>query len=198
MGVSGSFPQVTAASFDDVMSPFMDSHQASLERSSSAATYQLAWGQDARFMIESVLRADSVNGNAWNASAGGSIDLSVTEDVLVQYRARIDATLPADQMRASLILGVLDPSVSETILSVSEIHDTTFGVGFQRLEAEGQFMLPANRVWDFRYDMSIRAQSSSAGFQGTGSGFVEFLIIPEPQAVLLLLIGLSTRRCRRA
>jgi hypothetical protein len=62
---------------------------------------------------------------------------------------------------------------------------------------QGDIIMPAGETWVMRYSMELHTWGDTTGYLATGSGFVNFQIIPEPSTATLLLLPLAALACHR-
>ncbi|MCB9858775.1 MAG: hypothetical protein H6818_24110 [Phycisphaerales bacterium] len=183
-----------------VSNPFVTTHSRMLGNDWVSADYDFSWAEQGRFLVDASLAATATPTESTTTGVSGRIKITPTDDLVVRYRTVFDVTLPADFMIADLSFDVFDAVTHEEIHDVSASADTIFHTGDSHLADEGEFLLPANRTWDFAYLFRIINFPSAAGAQGVGNGFLEFEIIPEPATILLCapIALLLLRRTREA
>lgn len=189
LGVSIQSSNTTSTGSATVSNPYIATHHRTLGNDWVTANYDFSWAEQGRFLVNSSLAATATSLQSTLSGISGRIKITPSEDILVTYHAVFDVTLPADPMTAQLNAGILDVSTGEQIMDITESHSTLFGTGFRHLEDSGEVVVPANRTWDFTYSFDIYPHWWSAGNQGSGTGYIEFLIIPEPATLGLLLVA---------
>ncbi|HPF37735.1 MAG TPA: hypothetical protein P5081_24950 [Phycisphaerae bacterium] len=186
LSVSIQSESTTTAGSATVSNPFLTTHSRMLGDDWVSADYDFSWAQQGHFLIDTSLAATATPADLTVTSVSGRIKITPTEDLVVRYQTVFDVTLPADSMTAYFEFRVLDPINGGQANYATVSADTTFHTGFSHLHDDGEFLLPANRTWDFVYLFDLAPRPSSAGQQAVGNGFLRFDIIPEPATLALL------------
>ncbi len=195
VGVLSGFPDTDGDGNANLTLPYNATHSATVNPSTITANYDLS---NSRFLIDLTMASQATFTQRTSVGAGSFKEITPAEDILVQYDGRFDFDLPADSMTAVLGLSVAQAD-NNTVILVNEdrIHNTIFGLGPRSFEMSGEFTLPAGNTWLMSYLFRITANSSSAPFTGTGTGYLDVRFIPEPHSAILLISGGIVAMCRR-
>ena len=194
VGVTRGFPDIEGDGNANLTLPYSATHSATIEPSNITANYDLS---NTRFLIDLTMASQATFTQTTIVGASSFNDITPAEDILVQYDGRFDFDLPADSMTAVLDFAVFESDDNTVILaSEDRSHNTIFGLGPRSFEISGEFILPAGNTWLMGYLFRITSRSSSAPFTGSGSGYLDVRVIPEPHTAMLLLSGGIMASCR--
>lgn len=187
--------------FSTVQNPFQDSHSAALGISTVETAYDFAWSELAgtgSFNIQVALQVEDTLGFV---SSDGPIHFDTTEDLSFTINIAYTYDLPGGALLAGFSALVLDVDTHEYFFAVSEQdHNFDGQPASGTFTAQGSAFLPAGRSYVLDYMMHVTSYANS-GILGTGSGYIDFQITPEPATLSLLVLAaaplLLPRRRRR-
>ncbi len=201
---------VQTAAFLDVMNPFQDAHAVSLgvppAVSAASAAYDFAWSEfkgTGSFHAEGSQQAVGVASSTLFSRSSGTILVTTTSDLLVGIDATYSYDLPPDSMLTILNVDIIRQDPAGAIYSESRVDDTFLGSPASGIfTINDQVLLPGGNTYSLNYRMLIQSFAGATGVIGTGSGTVDFQLIPEPSTLWLavpggLLLLLRGRRQRR-
>lgn len=184
-----------------VQNPLETSVHAQIENSRADSSYDLAWQEQAgtgRFFTESSLVTEGVGGGTRFTISENRIRITPSTPITINVHAEYTFNLPVDHMRTDFQFVALGLTSGTVAFLNLQGFDTTMGPGADTLFMNDQFVLPPTETWHIRSTMRIDALSGTQGI-GTGSGFFDIQIVPEPNMIAVLAFGglLSSRVFRR-
>ncbi len=185
--------------FYTVQNPFQDSHAASVGNSTAEAAYDFAWSAGAgTFLVEAAHRAEFVDSAILTSSSSGRIRVFPTVDLTLGLTGAYSYGLPPDMMMARFQMAVVDDDTSETLFFDLQQDDSFNGYpAAGTFTIDGEITLPAGHSYSLRYTMRIDSWTGPPAVFGSGTGFVNFQLIPEPATATLLLLPAAVLVCRR-
>ena len=206
IGINAGFPNIVGSSFNQVQSPFAASQSVALPNpplSSVYATYDFEFDENAglgRFLIESSMIADGVptGTSIATVSSSSSIVVAPMVPITIAVHAEYAFNLPGDPLRTTFQFGSVGVNTGVIAFNELRIFSTTMGTGAGTFTIDGEFILPPTDSWELIALMNIQAFSGSQGHFGTGSGFFDIRIIPEPAALTLVIWPMLLLRRRRS
>jgi hypothetical protein len=185
--------------FYNVQNPFQNSHAVSVGDSTSEASYDFAWSpHTGTLLVEAAHQAEFVDSATLVSSSSGSIDVFASVDLTLGLTGAYTYDLPPDSMLARFQMAVLDLDTSETLFVDTQVDDTFDGYpAAGTFTIDGEVTLPAGHSYSLKYWMRIDTWVGPPEVFGTGSGWVNFQIIPEPATATLLLLPAAVLVCRR-
>jgi hypothetical protein len=189
-----------SAGFRTVQNPFQDSHSVALASglTTAAAEYDFSWFPDyGSFGIEASLQAEDTGGFHVGAVSRGLIYLEPTVDLTVLVSGAYSYDLPVGSLATDFSILVADAETYEIFFYDFQGDDTFLDPSASgTFTMEGEAVLPAGRTYLMDYTMDLDAYGST-GALATGSGWVNFQIIPEPATATLLLLPAAVLLLRR-
>lgn len=201
---TSGFPNSASNTITSVQNPLIVQHQVTnpgYPLSTASASYDFGWSQTSalgRFLIESTLTADGVPANRTLLSASSArIVLSPSVPVTVLVHGEFNFSVPADPMQAVFEFSALGLVTSTYAYNFTHFYDTLNGPTSSTFVIDASFVLPPTESWRLRSTMQVVADSGTLGSLGSGSGYFDIRIIPEPSTLLCIILSTGLAFPRR-
>ncbi len=185
--------------FYTVQNPFNASHTATIAASTCQASYDFAWAEQfGTFLIQSTQTAEGVPTSMLVTDSSGYIYVTPSEALALTINAQWTFDLPVDYMHTTLLVRVFGAATHQVLFGQTTGGDTFPGEPASgTVTITGNAILPPGETWVLRYGMDIYTYGGTQGYMGTGNGYVNFQLSPEPASASVLTLGLLTLSHRR-
>ncbi len=188
--------------FNQVISPFVNSHTLSWRGATNMAAYDITFdSQQLEFRADVSVTAPGITGGgSFGSACVGNLQFSTTAELLFSLDSRMEYSLPAGDRTALFTVG-LGAHGGPGYLEDGYYSAPVFGdppSGEYNVNVENM-QLPGGWTYSIGYEYTLRSYSGSPSLLSTIGGHVDFSLrpVPEPATVALVLSGLAFQACRR-
>ncbi len=198
-----SWPDIAANGFSTVVNPFVNQHAVTLPSNpatSAAAQYDFAWAEQfGRFLVQAQNATRDGSASLTQSVASGSILVQAHEDLTFSCHSVYSYSCPATYLDVSTTVIVSSETTQQTLYLDGRAGGPFIGgPPAGTLTFSGGVLLPAGDTYRLRYSAEIVSFGGNSGVVGTGSGFIDLQLTPEPTSLALLALSLFVVRRRPA
>ncbi len=189
--------------FDTVENPFVNQHAVTLPSNpatSAAAQYDFAWAEQfGRFLVQAQNATRDGSASLTQSVASGSILVQAHEDLTFSCHSVYSYSCPATYLDVSTTVIVSSETTQQTLYLDGRAGGPFIGgPPAGTLTFSGGVLLPAGDTYRLRYSAQILSFGGNSDVVGTGGGFIDLQLTPEPASLALLALSLFVVRRRPA
>ncbi len=181
-----------------VQNPFYETQFVSVGRSTAASAFDFSWTADSgTFLIEGSQQAEFVDSAFVDSRSSGGLVVSPSIDLTLELTGAYTYNLPLFMMAARFQVAVYDQETFETLFFDFHQDTSILGPVSGTFTIDDAITLPAGHSYVLDYQMKIISWTGPPAVFGSGTGFVNFQLIPEPATATLLLLPAAVLVSRR-